>query len=113
MARAIYQVRLVLKPELEDEFNAWYENEYMPNLMEAVPHFYSARRLVGELNGERVYITEYETSTEDLAIAIAEMRTPERQAINAEFYAWKDRGISVHESVQLEERLFIRQPDRS
>lgn len=112
MARAIYQVRLILKPELEDEFNAWYEGEYMPNLMKAVPHFYSARRLVGELNGERVYITEYETTTEDMPTAIAEMRTPERQPINAQFYAWKDRGITLHESVQFEERLSIRQPER-
>jgi uncharacterized NAD(P)/FAD-binding protein YdhS len=110
MARAIYQVRLILKPDLEDEFNAWYEDDYMPRLMQAVPHFYSARRLVGELDGQRVYITEYETSTEDMAAAIAEMRTPERQAVNAEFYAWKDRAITLHESVQFEERLNIDRP---
>jgi hypothetical protein len=107
MTRAIYQVRLVLKPDLEDEFNAWYEGTYIPALMAAVPHFRAVRRYVGELNGMRVYTTDYETSVEDMDQAIAEMRTPERASINAEFYAWRDRAITLHESVQFHERLAL------
>jgi hypothetical protein len=40
-------------------------------------------------------------------VAIAEMRTPERAADNAEFYAWRDLAITLHESIQLHERLSL------
>ena len=39
MGRAIYQVRLKLKPEAEEAFNNWYEGEYIPKLMRETPHF--------------------------------------------------------------------------
>ena len=107
MARAIYRVRLKIKPEDEEAFNAWYEGTYVPKLMQEVPHFTAASRWVGEQDGERIYITDYETTTEDMETAIAEMRLPGRAAINAEFYAWKDKSITLHESFRLEERLHI------
>ena len=107
MAKAIYRVRLKIKPEDEEAFNAWYESTYIPKLMQEVPHFYNATRWVGELDGERIYMTDYETTTEDMDTAIAEMRRPERAEINKEFYAWKDRCITLHESLRLEERLRI------
>ena len=75
--------------------------------MQEVPHFTGASRWVGELDGERIYTTDYETTTEDMETAIAEMRLPQRAAINAEFYAWKDKSITLHESIRLEERLHI------
>ena len=107
MARAIYQVRLKVRPEHEEAFNAWYEGTYIPKLMREVPHFSAVRRYAGELNGERIYLTDYETTTDSMALAIAEMRVPERAAINSEFYAWRDRAITLHESVQFEERLSL------
>src|SRR5262245_22101868 len=64
MPRAIYQVRLVVKPEYEAEFNAWYEGTYMPKLMRETPHFTAAHRYMADFNGERLYVTEYETTTE-------------------------------------------------
>lgn len=107
MTRATYQVRLILRPEFEDEFNAWYEGSYIPSLMAAVPHFTAVHRYVGELNGARVYITDYESTVETMDVAIAEMRTPDRAPINAEFYAWRDRAITLHESVRFVERLAL------
>ena len=107
MTRAVYQVRLKLKPEHEAAFNAWYEGAYIPKLMAAVPHFTAVHRYAGELNGERIYITDYETTTETIDLAIAEMRTPDRAADNAEFYAWRDRAITLHESIQFHERLSL------
>ena len=92
-------------PEHEAEFNAWYEGEYIPRLMSEVPHFTAVHRYAGELDGERVYVTDYETTSDDLELAIAEMRSPERAAVNAEFYRWRDRAITLHESVRLFERL--------
>jgi hypothetical protein len=75
--------------------------------MAEVPHFTAVHRYAGELNGQRVYITDYETTSETMELAIAEMRTPERAAVNAEFYAWRDRAITLHESVQFHERLSL------
>jgi hypothetical protein len=107
MTRVIYQVRLKIKPEEEQAFNAWYEGTYIPKLMHEVPHFYSVHRYVGELDGERIFVTDYETTAEDLDTAVAEMRTPERAEINAEFYRWRDRAITLHESLRLFETLHL------
>lgn len=105
MARMIYQVRLKVKPEYEDAFNAWYEGEYIPKLMRETPHFTAVRRYVGESDGERLYLTDYETTTETIDQAFREMRSPARQPDNAAFYQWRDRAITLHESIRLTERL--------
>jgi hypothetical protein len=107
MTRAIYQVRLIVKPEYEDEFNAWYEGTYMPKLMRETPHFTAAHRYQTTADGDRLYVTEYETTSETMAQAIAEMRAPSRAADNAQFYQWKERAITLHESLQLHERLYL------
>jgi antibiotic biosynthesis monooxygenase (ABM) superfamily enzyme len=107
MTRVIYQVRLKVKPEHEDAFNAWYEETYIPKLMREVPHFYNVHRSVGALDGERVYVTDYETTDEDLETAVAEMRSESRKPDNAEFYRWKDKAITLHESLRLYETLSI------
>ena len=109
MTRAIYQVRLQIKPEDEDAFNAWYEGTYIPRLMRETPHFTAAHRYVGEVDGQRIYITDYEATVETMDLAIAEMRAPGRAEINAEFYGWKDRCITLHESIRLTETLALGQ----
>jgi hypothetical protein len=107
VGRAIYQVRLKVKPEAEEAFNKWYEGEYIPKLMSETPHFTAVRRYEGLMGGERVYLTDYETTTETMDQAIAEMRVPERAADNAAFYRWRDEAITLHESVQLHERFSL------
>ena len=105
--RAVYQVRLKVKPEAEEAFNRWYEGEYIPKLMRETPHFTAVRRYEGDIGGEKIFITDYETTTETMAEAIAEMRAPERAEDNAAFYRWRDEAITLHESVQLHERLSL------
>jgi hypothetical protein len=107
MTRVIYQVRLKIKPEEEAAFNAWYEGTYVPKLMREVPHFHNVHRYAGEFDGERIHVTDYETTDEDLETAIAEMRAPGRAEDNAEFYRWRDRAITLHESLSLYETLHI------
>src|SRR5438874_7240094 len=104
MGRAIYQVRLKLKPEAEEAFNKWYEGEYIPKLMRETPHFTAVRRYEGSSDGDKLYVTEYETTAETMDQAIAEMRAPARAADNAAFYRWRDEAITLHESIQLFER---------
>ena len=111
MTRVIYQVRLKIKTEEEQAFKAWYEGTYIPKLLHEVPHFYNCRRYVGELDGERIYVTDYETTDEELDEAVAEMRSDARKEDNAEFYRWKDRAITLHESLRLYETLAIEQTE--
>jgi hypothetical protein len=107
MRRAVYQVRLQIKPEDEAAFNAWYEGTYIPRLMRETPHFTAVHRYTGEVDGGRIYITDYETTLETMDLAIAEMRAPARADANAEFYRWKDRCITLHESVRLFETMAL------
>ena len=107
MTRAVYQVRLIVKPEYEEEFNAWYEGWYIPKLMAEVPHFFSCHRYVGEFDGQNIYITDYETTVEDMETAIAEMRVPERAPVNAMFYEWREKAITLHESIRFTERVAV------
>ena len=86
----------MLKPEFEAAFNAWYEGEYIPKLMRETPHFTAVRRYEGDFNGEKLYVTDYDCTTDTLALAIAEMRAPGRAEDNAAFYRWKDRAITLH-----------------
>jgi hypothetical protein len=109
MSRVIYQVRLKVKPEAEQAFNEWYEGEYIPKLMRETPHFTAVRRYEGSLNDETVYVTEYESTSDTIDLAISEMRAPERAADNAAFYAWRDKAVTLHESMQLNERLSFSQ----
>jgi hypothetical protein len=111
VTHALYQVRLIIKPEYEAEFNAWYEGEYIPKLMRMTPHFRVCRRYKGDFNGQTLYVTDYETTSETMEVAISEMRQPARVDDNRAFYEWKDRAILLHESVQLHEVLQIEQPE--
>jgi hypothetical protein len=107
MTRAVYQVRLVIKPEHAEAFNAWYEGEYIPKLMRETPHFTSVRRYESDLDGSRLDVTEYECTSETMPLAIAEMRAPGRTEDNAGFYRWRDLAITLHESLQLYERFSL------
>ena len=109
MTRAVYQVRLQIKPEDEIAFNEWYEGTYIPRLMRETPHFTAVYRSVGELEGGRIFITDYEATVETMDLAIAEMRAPSRAEMNAEFYRWKDRCITLHESIRLTETMALGQ----
>ena len=101
MPPVIYQVRLVVKPEFEAEFNAWYEGEYIPKLMREAPHFTAVRRYEGEFNGAEALRHRLRLHYRTLALAIAEMRAPGRAEDNAAFYVGRYRAITLHESVQL------------
>ena len=60
-----------------------------------------------EWEGQNLYVTEYETTAEDMETAIGEMRSPERAPTNALFYEWRDKAITLHESARLTERLAV------
>jgi hypothetical protein len=112
MTKAVYQVRLVIDPAQEEAFNAWYEGTYIPKLMSEVPHFTAVHRYEAvQADGTKLYVTDYDCTSETMPLAIAEMRVPGRAEDNAEFYRWKDRAITLHESLQLHGRFSL-EPER-
>lgn len=64
-------------PSREDDFNDWYTNAHLPELL-AVPGFVRARRfkVTGEpAEGRHRYLAIYEIEADDLSAPLAELRT--------------------------------------
>jgi hypothetical protein len=72
--RAILFGRMNIPAELEDEFNAWYNEEYLARRVERVPGFLAGRRY-RVLEGAPKYATLYELASVDA------LRSPEYLAI--------------------------------
>lgn len=52
-------------PGCEGEFNDWYDQQHMPDVL-AIPGFISAERYVSVGEGRHKYMAIYEIETEDL-----------------------------------------------
>ena len=75
MRRGVYVVQArPVTPEREREFNDWYDDTHIPELL-AVPGFVSARRYrrVGDGGGPE-YLAVYEIEADDLAAPLHELR---------------------------------------
>ena len=85
MAPALQIGRMNIPPELEDEWNAWYNSVYVPNYMK-VPGCIRGRRYRAAV-GEPDYLTVYEFENPDVS------KTDEwnrQRAINPENERWQN-----------------------
>jgi hypothetical protein len=57
-------VRIDVKPEMEEEFNRWYDEEHIPNLLK-VPGILSAKRAINTGKGPK-YIAVYEHENKEV-----------------------------------------------
>jgi len=58
-------------PAMEEEFNAWYDDEHLPERL-AIPGFRSARRWVADVApGEGKYLATYELDSPDVLVSAA------------------------------------------
>ncbi len=57
-------MRIDVKPEVEEEFNRWYDQEHIPNLL-AVPGILWAKRAINTGKGPK-YIAVYEHESIDV-----------------------------------------------
>ncbi|ONH24077.1 DUF4286 family protein [Pseudofrankia asymbiotica] len=91
MAKGIMLVQASpASPELEDEFNRWYDEDHLPDLL-TTPGFVAARRFRlregsrgPAADGAPRYLAIYEIEADDLDAALQAMRTrPDRGAVSA------------------------------
>jgi antibiotic biosynthesis monooxygenase (ABM) superfamily enzyme len=61
LSTTVYVATTSVEPEWEEEFNRWYDEEHLPNLLQ-VPGYLSARRYVA-VDGEPKYLAFYEIAT--------------------------------------------------
>ncbi len=60
-------VQMDVEPEWEEEFNRWYNEEHLPDLLK-VPGFFGARRFVAE-EGQPKYLAFYEVESSDVLLS--------------------------------------------
>ncbi|MDT3441418.1 MULTISPECIES: DUF4286 family protein [unclassified Pseudofrankia] len=90
MAKGIMLVQASpASPEVEDEFNRWYDEDHLPDLL-TIPGFVAARRFrlregghVRAAEGTPRYLAIYEIEADDLDAALRAMRTrPDRGKVS-------------------------------
>ncbi|MGX4677326.1 DUF4286 family protein [SAR92 clade bacterium H246] len=69
----VWVVKVEVDTAVEDEWNAWYNEIHVPEVM-ACPAFISARRLVSVDSGRKQYIAIYELESEQ-AVRSAEFNS--------------------------------------
>ena len=106
-ARGLLFGGMDIPPELEDEFNHWYDTEHTPSRVGAVPGFRYGRRWRA-LEGAPKYAAVYELDS------VAVLQSPEYLAVVAQdrdqpshAYArihprWQNVGLAVYEEITLE-----------
>ena len=71
MARYKLLATTSAKAGRDEEFNAWYDDRHMPDVL-AVPGFVSAERFISMTNEGPKYLAIYEVETDDIAATMAE-----------------------------------------
>ena len=85
-------VRIDVAPEMEEEFNRWYDEEHVPNLL-AVPGVISGKRAVNTGDGPK-YIAIYEH--ENINVRQTEAY---RKAVNTEWTRKIDPYLKMQRDV--------------
>ena len=67
---ALLVVDAVIEPNVESQWNEWYDGTHLPEIL-ACPHFQSGARYLCNAEGARNYLTIYALSSEEA------VRTPE------------------------------------
>ncbi len=87
-------VRFRVDPKDEEAFNQWYNHEYLDTLKPIAPLFTKCYRLVGDEEGDRVYMTIYEIKDEaSIEEAVAAFDRPGREQYGRQWQVWEKKGI--------------------
>ena len=87
-------VRFRVDPAYEEEFNQWYNQDYLDTLKPIAPLFTHCFRQVAEDGDDKVYITIYEIKDEDsIDAALAVFDRDDRQEHRRQWQAWEKKAI--------------------
>jgi hypothetical protein len=87
-------VRFRVDPVYEEEFNNWYNHEYLDALKPIAPLFTKCFRQVGGEGDDKVYMTIYEIKDEaSVETALAVFDRPDRKESRRQWQAWEKKAI--------------------
>ena len=93
-ARPHLMIRFRVDPEHEEEFNAWYNKDYLDDVRPIAPLFTHCFRQVAEDEDGRVYTTVYEIRDEDsIEEALAVFDREDRQEHRRQWQAWEKKAV--------------------
>lgn len=87
-------------PGLEDEFNAWYDSEHLPERL-AVPGFETAIRFVCQ-DGHPRYLAMYDLERHEVLKSAAYLKvgydkaSPWTKRVTSRVRVWRSSGVQVH-----------------
>jgi len=87
-------VRMRIDPAYEEEFNRWYNHEYLDTLQAIAPLFTQCYRQVSGEGGDKVYMTIYEIKDEaSIEEALAVFDRLDRQEHRRQWQEWEKKAV--------------------
>lgn len=95
---------LDMKPSLDQNFQTWYETEYLPLQIADIPGWTGARRFTSVNREQSRTLTFFEAADEDAVTrCLKDLRAAHRINQNYEWQKRVEEGSSWHESISLRE----------
>lgn len=92
--RPHFIVRMRLDPAHEEEFNNWYNNDYLATLRPIAPLFTDCYRQVSDEGEDKVYLTIYEIKDEaSIDEALAVFDREDRQDYRRQWKEWEKKAV--------------------
>lgn len=92
--RPHFIVRMRLNPAHEEEFNTWYNNDYLATLRPIAPLFTDCYRQVSGEGEDKVYLTIYEIKDEaSIDEALAVFDREDRQDYRRLWKEWEKKAV--------------------
>lgn len=102
--------QLEMKPELDAEFQKWYQDEYLPLQIADIPTWSNCRRYKSHASDQTRHLTIFETADEQtLARSVEDLRAPHRIQANFEWQRRVEPAVSWHDASSF--RPIFRFPD--
>ena len=87
-------VRMRLDPAYEEEFNQWYNHDYLGTLKPIAPLFTDCYRLVSGEGEDKVYLTIYEIKDDaSIDAALAVFDREDRQEHRRQWKEWEKKAV--------------------
>lgn len=97
--RPFFLWQLELKPELDAEFQRWYQDEYLPFQIAEIPTWIGAHRYVSVAREPKRHLTFFEADDEaTLARCLTDLRAPHRIADNYEWLRRVQPAVTWHDA---------------